>query len=167
MHSFTLATVVSLLAGHTLGKIVEYECDRTPQICLNTCWAINCAGHPNPLHGGAGRPDGRATWGYKTGLCASTGWAWITPDNKHADSPDEYPLDGSKEGGWSYNGKVISLRCVPQAEQNSELIYFSPTQKIKVLMQLVNTVQGGLVSGIRGADENEEWTFRWTKINNL
>ncbi|KAI0006246.1 hypothetical protein F4779DRAFT_597140 [Xylariaceae sp. FL0662B] len=146
MHSIALAAVFSLLAGSTLGKTVTYDCSQTPQICLNTCWAVNCAGHPNPLHGGGGKADTRTSWGYKSGLCASTGWAWITPDNKYADSPDEYPLDGSKEGGWKYNNKVISLRCVPQAEQS---------------------IQGGQTSGIRSAPTSEAWRFRWTKISNL
>lgn len=64
--------------------------------------------------------NNRKAWGYDQGPCGSFGWAWTTPDGLTADSPDEYPLASSYQGGWVYNGKVVSLRCVPLAEQLCE-----------------------------------------------
>ncbi|KAI0172571.1 hypothetical protein GGR52DRAFT_545236 [Hypoxylon sp. FL1284] len=147
MHSFSVAAVVSLLAGSALSqRIVTYDCTDTPQICLNTCWAVNCVGHPNPLHGGSQRAPGRTEWGYNQGPCQNYGWAWTTPDGKAATSPDEYPLASSYEGGWEYQGRVVSLRCVPSNEQSK---------------------QGRKTQGIRTSPNTETWTFRWTRINNL
>lgn len=101
------------------GKTISYDCGPTgtPQICLNTCWAINCRGLPDTLHGGTGISGDahRKEWGY--GHKAK--WAqfkWSTD----CTSPEEYPYASSKEGGLDGAGKTLALRCVPVPEQKSK-----------------------------------------------
>ncbi|KAH9908393.1 hypothetical protein F4778DRAFT_776694 [Xylariomycetidae sp. FL2044] len=157
MHfSLTLIALVSQLLlqpAHGVSKTVNYDCTKVPQICLNTCWAQQCAGHSRDLHGGASNTgDTRAEWGYNSGICKSQGYDWQTiktptHPSEYADSPDEYPLASSAEGGWrTADGKVVSLRCVPQGEQSS---------------------QGGSTTGIGVSSASDVWTFTWHNIQDL
>lgn len=99
------------------GKTISYDCgpNGTPQICLNTCWAVNCRKLPETLHGGTGISDSahRTEWGYGQ----KTKWASYKWGNGDCTSPEEYPYASSKEGGLNGAGKTLALRCVPVKEQ--------------------------------------------------
>lgn len=111
------------------SKYFIYNCQKTPQICLNTCWAINCRGLPSTLHGGAGVSSGanRDAWGYS--LNSRTSWSSLKwgvntpPENR---SPDEYPYASSMEGGLNGGGTTLALRCVPGSEQSCKYLITCP-----------------------------------------
>lgn len=155
MHTFTVA-LLAMATSAVTAKGIVYDCSKTPQICLNTCWAINCAGLPAGLHGG-GNKDAKASkkkgeanrnaWGYGSKPCdpAKGSKYWKNGSVRNI-SPDEYPYASAKEGGLKGAGKPVQLRCVPTAEQKS---------------------QSGKVSGLGTAKTSDVWTTRWTNIQNL
>lgn len=104
-------------------KTVTYDCGAsgTPQICLNTCWAVNCWGLPETLHGGKGVDSdaNRKSWGYGQ----KSKWKQYIWNNDDCSSPEEYPYASSKEGGLDGAGKTLALRCVPIAKQRSECFH--------------------------------------------
>ncbi|TLD09546.1 hypothetical protein PspLS_11854 [Pyricularia sp. CBS 133598] len=119
MHSQNLPSVLAaalLLAAGVAAEphVVNYDCAKMPGICTNHCWAINCMGHPEMLtYDNARTSDqARTEWGY--GHKAA-----LKPFEKPPfDSPEEYPLANSQQGGLSYNGKSVSLRMVTLDEQH-------------------------------------------------
>lgn len=137
-----LTTVSLLLSSLAAAKTVTYDCQTTPQICLNGCWAVNCAKNVSPLNGGgyrtarAARLGGdkkRREWGYGSSPCKKGGrWAWTAPSitggprrnqynrNRAAVSPEEYPYAASRQGGLKWKGKTVALRCIPRLEQTSK-----------------------------------------------
>ncbi|EFY86447.1 hypothetical protein MAC_07525 [Metarhizium acridum CQMa 102] len=145
----SFAAVVILLVGSAAAKGVVYDCEKTPQICLNTCWAIKCQKNSETLHGGGQTKDNakkygddnRKKWGYDKDPCKKKGWAW-----KGGNSPDEYPYASSKEGGQSDFAKKVALRCVPGKEQQR---------------------QGRKVRGIATSKNGEQWNTKWDKISKL
>ncbi|PHH67133.1 hypothetical protein CDD81_2902 [Ophiocordyceps australis] len=150
----SLAAATFFLVGSAAAKGVVYDCEKTPQICLNTCWAIKCQKNSETLHGG-GQKDksasskygdaNRRKWGYGSKPCDRQ-WKWTTPDNKAATSPDEYPYASSKEGGESNFQRVVALRCVPTTEQSS---------------------QGGKLKGLGTSKNSETWNTKWINISKL
>ncbi|KAK8128022.1 hypothetical protein PG984_009130 [Apiospora sp. TS-2023a] len=155
MHTFNVA-LLAMAASAVTARGIVYDCKKTPQICLNTCWAINCAGLPAGLHGG-GNKDAKASkkkgdanrnaWGYGSKPCDPTkGSRYWKNGNVRNTSPDEYPYASAKEGGLKGAGKPVQLRCVPTSEQKS---------------------QSGKVSGLGTAKTSAVWTTRWTNIQNL
>ncbi|KID95392.1 hypothetical protein MAJ_08619, partial [Metarhizium majus ARSEF 297] len=145
----SFAAAVILLVGSAAAKGVVYDCEKTPQICLNTCWAIKCQQNSATLHGGGQTKanakkygdDNRKKWGYDKDPCKKKGWAW-----KGGNSPDEYPYASSKEGGQSDFANKVALRCVPGKEQQR---------------------QGRKVRGIATSKSGEEWNTKWDKISKL
>ncbi|KAK7927530.1 deoxyribonuclease nucA/NucB domain-containing protein [Apiospora marii] len=154
MRPFTV-TLLAMAASAVTARGIVYDCETTPQICLNTCWAIKCAGLPASLHGG-GNKDRRASkkkgeenrnaWGYGRKPCNENhSWYWKN-GNKINSSPDEYPYASAKEGGLKGTGKSVQLRCVPTSEQKS---------------------QSGKVSGLGIANDKDEWTTKWENHEKL
>ncbi|KAK8090541.1 hypothetical protein PG994_000046 [Apiospora phragmitis] len=156
MHTSTV-TLLAMAASAVTAKGIVYDCSKTPQICLNTCWAVKCAGLPAGLHGG-GNKDAKASkkkgeqnriaWGYNSKPCAENSKHnkyWKNGNTKNT-SPDEYPYASSKEGGLKGAGKPVQLRCVPTAEQKK---------------------QSGKVSGLGTAKTSAVWTTKWDNIQNL
>ncbi|KAK8080169.1 hypothetical protein PG997_007987 [Apiospora hydei] len=155
MHTTTVALLV-LAASAATAKGIVYDCSKTPQICLNTCWAVKCAGLPAGLHGGGNKDakaskkkgtENRNAWGYGSKPCDESkhNKYWKNGNVKNT-SPDEYPYASSKEGGLKGAGKPVQLRCVPTAEQKS---------------------QSGKVSGLGTAKTTDVWTTKWDNIQNL
>ncbi|KAK7982162.1 hypothetical protein PG988_004400 [Apiospora saccharicola] len=109
MHAFTVA-LLAMGASAVTARGIVYDCSKTPQICLNTCWAINCAGLPADLHGG-GNKDAKAS--KKKGDANRNAWGY---GSKPCD-----PTKGSKY--WKNGngaGKPVQLRCVPTSEQKEQ-----------------------------------------------
>ncbi|KAK6073110.1 hypothetical protein SCUP234_08947 [Seiridium cupressi] len=149
MRTTTLFPALVLLSGTVLSKTLTYDCSSTPQICLNTCWAWYCAGHPKVLHGGlqsgkaANSGANRNKWEY-----SRNGWKiWQWGSNT---SQDEYPLASSKEANDAQDGQTggvyRSLRCVPPSEQQ---------------------IQAGKTSGVGSASPGETIDFVLQNINKL
>ncbi|GAB0133880.1 hypothetical protein EsDP_00002274 [Epichloe bromicola] len=148
------AAAIILLVSSAAARTVKYDCEKTPQICLNTCWAIKCKRNAETLHGGGQKnamesskynSANRNRWGYSAKPC-DNGWGWTTPDKKKASSPDEYPYASSKEGGQPNFPKVVALRCVPLNEQK---------------------IQGGKLRGLGTDKKSGTWTTKWVNINKL
>lgn len=127
--------VTSFVAAFAAGKDITYDCEQTPEICLNTCWAIKCMKFPAVLDGGNQKDaaasakygdTNRRAWGYGSKPCEKHDWAWTTPSGQAATSPDEYPYASSASGGLQTSYGYVQLRCVPSTEQSSE--YLLPTQ---------------------------------------
>lgn len=156
MHTTTVA-LIALAASAVTAKGIKYDCEATPQICLNTCWAVKCAGLPAGLHGGGSKnardskkrgTANRNAWGYGSKPCsASSKHAkyWKNGKIKNT-SPDEYPYASSREGGLRGAGKPVQLRCVPTSEQRK---------------------QSGKVSGLGTAKSSDVWTTTWDKTSKL
>ncbi|TLD23127.1 hypothetical protein PspLS_07530 [Pyricularia sp. CBS 133598] len=84
---------ITLVQGKT--NEVPYDCTRMPGVCTNHCWAVNCMGHPEAVHGGNDQVDvekNRKDWGYYTTGLKALG------DDVYS-SPEEYPFASSQEGG--------------------------------------------------------------------
>ncbi|KAI1865366.1 uncharacterized protein JN550_008414 [Neoarthrinium moseri] len=149
---FSRITIVSSLSTLVVAKNhdVNYDCSQTPQLCFNTCWALNVVKHPNSLHGGGGSgagSDNREDWGYETSMCSKQNVKWRCPDGRggtgDCKSIDEYPFAGSKEGGFAWQQTVVALRCIPNTDQS---------------------IQGGKLSGIATSPQTDTWTIN---LNNL
>ncbi|KAK2591573.1 hypothetical protein QQS21_010743 [Conoideocrella luteorostrata] len=145
-------TAVALLVSSAAAKEVKYDCKETPEICLNTCWAIKCQRNTPNLHGGGQKNaaaskkyglDNRNKWGYSKKPCAIGKGKF---GRKGATSPDEYPYASSKEGGLGTFSKKVALRCVPKLEQSK---------------------QGGKVSGIGTDKKSKVWKTTWTNYSHL
>lgn len=126
---FSSASIASLLSTAVLSvnHQINYDCSKTPQLCFNTCWALNVVGHPQVLHGSGGSgagSDNREDWGYKKGMCNKQSATWQCPDGYgnmvDCKSIDEYPFASSWEGGFAFQSIVVALRCIPSNDQNSK-----------------------------------------------
>ncbi|KAI1848699.1 hypothetical protein JX266_005558 [Neoarthrinium moseri] len=130
---------------------VIYDCSQHPQLCFNTCWAVNVVKHPNPLHGGGGSgagSDNRKDWGYKSSMCVKQNVHWDCENGlggkDECVSIDEYPFASSKEGGFAWDQTVVALRCIPEADQKS---------------------QGGSLRNLAKSPQTDTWTITLNNIN--
>ncbi|KAM0331580.1 hypothetical protein ACHAQA_003259 [Verticillium albo-atrum] len=165
---FTGVALLLAAVGESKTKTVKYDCQSMPQICLNTCWAINCAKNVKTLNGAGFKSakdasdasdKKRQAWGYGSKPCKKGGkWAWTAPaitggkhktsynKNRAATSPEEYPYASSKQGGLKWNGKTVSLRCVPEKEQQ---------------------MQGGKLSGIGTMKKSDKIVMSFDNIKRM
>ncbi|KAK8011047.1 deoxyribonuclease NucA/NucB-domain-containing protein [Apiospora arundinis] len=153
---FTTVALLTMAVSAATAKSINYDCNDTPQICLNTCWAIKCARVSADMHGGGQtqatskryRDNNRQSWGFGSRPCAkgSKHKKWWRNGKTVNSSPDEYPYAASREGGRFGPGNPVQLRCVPKKEQQR---------------------QGGKLSGLALAGPNDVWTTTWSNIGGL
>ncbi|TLD09455.1 hypothetical protein PspLS_12019 [Pyricularia sp. CBS 133598] len=141
MRTTTLISLFFFGVIQVQGKVhhIVYDCTRTPGICKNFCFAVNCLGHSDTLGGGGQGDVNRLAWG--DGTIAAKQLRQQPPVNDN--TIEEYPYASSAQGGLKVGTKFVSLRTVPQLEQSR---------------------QGYLLRGIGSTPATDTWVTELTKV---